>query len=284
MWIHKTDFRPIAKMASAGRRTLSAVGFYPERAFGALRGGPFFVRSLKDFKQMIAHDDFGFPLTGLYPCLNDRNQQSGQANGHYFHQDLLVARKIYEANPTHHVDVGSRLDGFIAHVASFREIEVFDIREEPPTVPHVSFRRMDFMSESLRLSEYCDSISSLHAIEHFGLGRYGDPIRPDGHLVGLTNIHRALTPGGKFYLSVPIGPQRVEFNAHRVFALRYLSDLLSENYEIDSFAYVDDRGTLHENADLCSPAALQNFSCYFGCGIFELTKRPSSMNAADPVR
>jgi hypothetical protein len=28
----------------------------------------------------------------------------------------------------------------------------------------------------------CDSISSLHAIEHFGLGRYGDTIDVNGHL------------------------------------------------------------------------------------------------------
>ena len=35
---------------------------------------------------------------------------------------------IYAARPEKHVDVGSRVDGFVAHVASFREIEVFDVR------------------------------------------------------------------------------------------------------------------------------------------------------------
>jgi len=42
------------------------------------------------------------------------------ASGHYFHQDLLVAGKIFKNNPIKHVDIGSRMDGFIAHVASFR--------------------------------------------------------------------------------------------------------------------------------------------------------------------
>jgi len=32
-------------------------------------------------------------------------------------QDLLVARWIFDAKPQRHVDIGSRVDGFIAHVA-----------------------------------------------------------------------------------------------------------------------------------------------------------------------
>ena len=63
----------------------------------------------------------------------------------------------------------------------------------------------------------CDSISCLHAIEHFGLGRYGDPIHSQGYECGIANIAQLLTPGGRFYLSTPIGMERVEFNANRVF-------------------------------------------------------------------
>lgn len=58
------------------------------------------------------------------PCLSDALEPSGSASGHYFHQDLLVARKVFERQPRKHVDVGSRIDGFVAHVAAFREIEV----------------------------------------------------------------------------------------------------------------------------------------------------------------
>ena len=34
------------------------------------------------------------------------------------------------------------------------------------------------------LIECCDSLSCLHTVEHIGLGRYGDPVNCDGHLVG----------------------------------------------------------------------------------------------------
>ena len=45
-----------------------------------------------------------------------------------------------------------------------------------------------------------DSISCLHALEHFGLGRYGDMIDPQGYEKGLFNISSYLTLGGKFSL------------------------------------------------------------------------------------
>ncbi len=64
------------------------------------------------------------------------------------------------------MDVGSRTDGFVAHVAVFREIEILDIREQKSKVKNISFRKADLMELQAELRNYCDSISSLHAIEH----------------------------------------------------------------------------------------------------------------------
>ena len=52
-----------------------------------------------------------------------------------------------------------------------------------------------------QLVDYCDSLSCLHALEHFGLGRYGDPVNYDGYLLGLNNLWAMLKKGGKFYFS-----------------------------------------------------------------------------------
>ena len=129
----------------------------------------------------------------------------------------------------------------------------------------------------VELTGCCDSLSCLHTIEHFGLGRYGDPIKYTGYLAGLRNLNRILVQGGKFYFSTPIGPQRVEFNAHRVFSMRYLLHLLNPYYRIDSFAYVDDEGHLKEGINLLAtdvqPQIDVNFGCTLGCDIFELTKK-----------
>ncbi|PKN69221.1 MAG: hypothetical protein CVU54_10765 [Deltaproteobacteria bacterium HGW-Deltaproteobacteria-12] len=233
---------------------------------------PAFLKSYRQIKSQAKQSGAAFPFGRLYPCLEDAENESGVASGHYFHQDLLVAGRVFANNPVKHVDIGSRIDGFVAHVASFREIEVFDIRELSNTIPNINFRRFDLIDSNFRLRDYCDSLSCLHALEHFGLGRYGDEINYDGHLIGWENIYKTLKKGGKLYFSVPIGPQRIEFNAHRVFSVKYLLDLIGTRYEVDSFSYVDDKG------DLCSNVALEksridnNFSCNYGCGIFELSK------------
>jgi len=239
--------------------------------FKLLKGMPLFFQEYKILRKQAAEGN-DFPFGRMYPCLQDRNEGAGTDSGHYFHQDLLVAGKIFKKNPQRHVDIGSRLDGFVAHVATFREIEVLDIREVRSRIQNVTFRRMDLMDRDSRLINYCDSVSCLHALEHFGLGRYGDRLDINGHLIGWKNIHQLLIKGGTFYLSVPIGKQRIEFNAHRVFSLEYLVNLCQGLYTIGSFSYVDDAGDLVLNAPLTPENIASNFNCHYGCGIFELTK------------
>ena len=64
-------------------------------------------------------------------------------------------------------------------------------------IPNIIFRQVDFMREDQPLTDYCDSVSCLHALEHFGLGRYGDPVDPDGHLKGFRNLRRIVQGGAR---------------------------------------------------------------------------------------
>ena len=174
---------------------------------------PAFLRDLASFTRQ-----YSGPMEYM-PCLHDRSMTAGATESEYFWQDLLVARWIREARPRRHVDVGSRLDGFVAHVASYRQIEVFDIRPLPVSIPGVTFTQHDLMGDTVesRLA-MCDSLSCLHALEHFGLGRYGDPVKARGLETGLRNLAAMLEPGGTLYLAVPVGRQRVLFNANWIFA------------------------------------------------------------------
>jgi SAM-dependent methyltransferase len=234
---------------------------------------PWYVKDKRLYgKQQREKPGYIFPVKKYYPCLLDKYEESGSVKGHYYWQDSFVARKIFAGNPVKHVDIGSRIDGFVTQVSIFREIEVMDIRPSTSNIKNVRFIQADLMSDNFELENYTDSISSLHAIEHFGLGRYGDSIDVYGHLKGLNNIYKALSAGGKFYFSVPIGEQRTEFNAHRVFSLSYLLNLFDGTYAITSFSYVDDTGDFHENVSLSKENIELNLSCHFGCGIFELTK------------
>lgn len=215
-----------------------------------------------------------WPLHINVPCLADRWRSSGEARGHYFHQDLFVAQKIFERKPTRHVDVGSRVDGFVAHVASFRSITVLDIRPAPPAVKNIEFVRQDISEIPDSLEGIADSVSCLHALEHFGLGRYGDPLNASGHVIGLRAIGRLLAPRGILYLSVPIGEQRVEFNGHRVFSIQTVLDLAeAEKLELQTFSYVDDNGEFHEDVMVGRDAGGVTPHMRYGCGIFEFTRK-----------
>ncbi len=252
---------------------LATNGIKFKRIIVSIRRLPQFYKDYNLLREQKSNSNEEFEFGNWYPCLHDRFESSGSASGHYFHQDLLVAKKIFRNSPSVHVDVGSRIDGFVAHVATYRIIEVLDIRLLPNKIENIVFKQADLMGE-LRgeFEEYCDSLSCLHALEHFGLGRYGDSVDYDGYLKGLDNIYKILKKSGKLYFSVPIGPQRIEFNAHRVFSVGYLIKLFEEKYNIDSFSYVDGKGDLHEDVHLESSEIESNFGCSYGCGIFELTK------------
>src|SRR4030042_4100129 len=120
-------------------------GLDPRRTLRTFRGLPLYFYHLMTLKRQQRDSAISFPLGKPYLCLEDRFDKSGTAKGHYFHQDLLIARNIFKNNPNIHVDVGSRIDGFIAHVASFRFIEVLDIRPLESTIPNVKFLQCDLM-------------------------------------------------------------------------------------------------------------------------------------------
>lgn len=250
---------------------LRLFGFDPIIFINTLYGLWFYFRDYLEIKKQKGNDS-KFYFGRKYPVLGDRFSKSGTMSGYYFHQDLFVARKIFINNPIRHIDIGSKQDGFVAHVAVFRKIEIIDIREQTSKVKNIIFRKADLMQLPDDLINACDSISSLHAIEHFGLGRYGDPINYNGYFDAINNITKILQAGGKFYFSVPIGIQRIEFNAHRVFSLRYLLDLFKDSFILNSFSFVDDKGDFFENVELTQMKINRNYGCHFGCGIFELTK------------
>lgn len=242
------------------------------RKFLAIRRFPGVVKEYFVLKKQNSDSGSKWDLTFTMPSLYDRYEESGVASGHYFHQDLLVAQRIFQRRPVKHIDVGSRIESFVAHVAAFRFIEVFDIRPLVSRTPNIAFRQCDFMYLGEEFANYCDSVSCLHALEHFGLGRYGDPLDINGHLRGFDNLYRILKPQGVLYLSFPIGTERIEFNAHRVFAIKTVLEWAKGRFELIGFSYVDDEGDLHENVALDSAALSDNFHLHYGCGIFEFRK------------
>ena len=226
-----------------------------------------YFRYRKDRKEWLRK---GGKITKNYIHLRDYEDKAGINKGHYFHQDLLVAKMIFDSKPIRHLDIGSRFDGFVSHVASFREIEVVDIRPiEKSCHANIKFIQANLMNP--QQFKKTDSLSCLHAIEHFGLGRYNDPIDINGHIKGITNLVSILKSQGILYLSFPIGKtDEIHFNAHRVFHPKSIFEnkSIQKKMELIRFDYVDDSGDLHLDKSIESVLG----KLTYGCGIYTFKK------------
>lgn len=226
---------------------------------------------IRYIKEYLAFKKAGGRIDKKYPIYSDYKEQAGAASGHYFHQDLLVANYVFRANPQRHIDVGSSIVGFVSQVAAFREIEVIDVRPLKDTGhQNIKFQQMDLMDDKGIDANIADSISCLHAIEHFGLGRYGDPIDPQGHIKGFLNLLKMLKPNGILYISFPIGEHsQVQFNAHRVFEPSEILNWQNKyKIKLQSFSFIDDKGDLHRDK-LISDIPL---NIQYGCGVYTFKK------------
>lgn len=221
-----------------------------------------FIRDYFEFKK-LSHIDH------ILPMLGDHKEKSSKVIKHYFNQDLLVASYIFKNNPKKHVDVGSRVDGFVAHVASFRKIEVIDIRNNNFQFKNIIFKKKDINNIDKSLINYCDSISCLHTLEHFGLGRYGDKIDPEGHIIGFKNLLKILKKNGRLYISFPISNEnKIYFNSERSF---HPEEILkwSNNLELLKFDLIDDNDKIFHDINLKKIKKKLNYSC----GIYVFKKK-----------
>ena len=260
----KSILKPIyysaLKLGIDFRKMLSFLVFFPK----------FLIEYLSFFfKQKSSVTKFKIKIN---PQLQDRFSQAGETKSHYFWQDLLVAKKIIENDVKNHFDIGSRIDGFIAHLAaSGIETNIFDIRKFDDKIPNVTFKQLDLMNPiPEKYINYCNSLSCLHTLEHFGLGRYGDEIDPDGHIKGIDQIFKILKKDGILYLSVPVGVERVEFNAHRVFDVKTFYTNIQEKFNLLEFILIDDNCNVRTFKEVDN----NNFSnLNYSCGIYILKKK-----------
>jgi len=255
------------RLLSVPYRIACALGVDPLRMIRGLADVPRFVRTAVHYRRARRETSaFGLALTSLYPCFGDWRETAASVGGHYFYQDLWAAQKICCVRPTIHLDIGSRIDGFVAHLLCFMPVTVVDIRPLPLTVEGLTFIEEDATSLKQFADSSLESISSLHAVEHFGLGRYGDPVNPDAPFEVMDSLARVLRPGGRLYFSVPIGRQRLEFNAHRVFSPSTILKAFS-SLGLVSFSAVTDRGEYLTDAEPDTFA-----DAWYACGLFEFTK------------
>lgn len=202
-------------------------------------------------------------LADSYPCLADWVSATPY-DPHYFYQGGWLARRIASARPGFHVDVGSSVQTLSVLSAQVPTVFV-DYRPLNARLDNLiclggNIESLPFADASLQ------SLSCMHVVEHIGLGRYGDPLDPAGAAKAVGELSRVLAPGGKLYLTAPVGRERVCFNAHRVFSPHTFQKLMP-GLTLKEFSWVGDDGAFNEHGEQADAAGLD-----YGCGLYIFEK------------
>ncbi len=231
------------------------------RAIRALRGYGWYIRSWRQYSKMPGAERLAW--RDAYPCLNDRTSVTG-IDPHYFYQGVWAMQKIRLSGEKEHVDVGSLLS-FLGLLSTLVKVIFIDIRPAPVVLENFENRAgtilaLPFADDSVR------SLSCLHVAEHIGLGRYGDPLDPEGTRKAALELARILSPGGNLYFSLPVGRPRVQFNAHRIHSPHQILDYFADLKLVEFSAVMDD-GKFRRNV---RPEEMENST--YACGMFHFTK------------
>ena len=220
-----------------------------------------FYKSYKKYRRLNGAEELS--ISDFYPCIND-NSSTTPFDAHYFYQGVWAFRKIKESGVKNHIDVGSEIRwvGLLSTIAktTFIDIRPFKTDLKEDTLPVFTAVAMPFEDNSVK------SLSCLHVAEHIGLGRYGDKLDAGGTKKACKELSRILAPEGNLYFSVPVGKEKVFFNAHRVHSpqtiINYFKDL-----KLVEISGVTDSGRFIENIDI---DVLEKSN--YACGLFWFKK------------
>jgi len=198
-----------------------------------------------------------------YPRLGE-DTETTFFDTHYIYHPAWAARIIAQIQLTVHIDVSSALT-FCSIVSAFVPVEFYDYRPANLILENLKCKQGDLLKLPFN-DESVKSISCMHVVEHVGLGRYGDPLDPDGDLKAIAELKRVLAKGGSLLFVTPIGKPKIRFNAHRIYSYEQITTYFN-GLHIEQFSLVDDNDQLFINAD---PAYANQQE--YGCGCWWFTK------------
>lgn len=202
----------------------------------------------------------------LLPQLADRTD-STPFDRHYLYHPAWAARILETTRPKEHVDIGSILQ-FATITSAFIPTKFFDFRPAPLELTGLSSGPADLTALPFADGSI-SSLSCMHVLEHIGLGRYGDPIDPDGDLKAVRELVRVLAPGGNLLVVTPVGRKRIQFNAHRIYDHEEFASYFAP-LELVEFALIEELGA---RGPITNPPAELARAQSYGCGCFWLRRK-----------
>lgn len=199
----------------------------------------------------------------IYPCLNDNTKET-DFDAHYVYHPAWAARILKELNPEKHIDISSTLH-FCSIVSAFIPVEFYDFRPARLNLKNLYSGKGDLTNLHFDTASIA-SLSCMHTVEHIGLGRYGDPIDPDGDLKAINELKRVVAPEGSLLFVVPVGKPKIMFNAHRIYSAQMIINYFN-GFSLKKFSLITDQNNFLEEVGI--EAAEQQT---YGCGCFWFVK------------
>lgn len=119
-----------------------------------------------------------------------------------------------------------------------------------PICNHAIIKTISY-TDFCKSSDKYDAIFSYSSIEHSGLGRYGDPLNPNGDIETMEEIYRCLHDGAYCFLGIPVGKDCIVWNAHRIYGEKRLKMIYLDKFkEIEWIGHNKDYlNTCHESSE-----------------------------------
>ena len=135
----------------------------------------------------------------------------GQTDNWLYH--ALVDFPIYNKDV---LIIGSLMPWYesIALEHHCKSCTVVEYREQLTQISNVTYIQPNQLA-----NRTFDCIFSISSYEHDGLGRYGDPLNPNGDIESMRDIQQNLRSDGLMFLAVPVGQDEIVWNAHRVYGI-----------------------------------------------------------------
>lgn len=227
-----------------------------------------FLKEYLTFRKLLAASKRPASLRwkDRFPLLNDRTATTG-FDRHYVFHPAWAARILAATRPAEHVDVSSSLH-FCSIVSAFLPVRFYDYRPALLGLDNLDCDSADILHLPLA-DQSVASLSCMHVVEHIGLGRYGDPLDPEGDLKAIAELKRVLAINGNLLFVVPIGKARIMFNAHRIYTYEQVTGYFSD-FKLNDFSLIPDdpkSGGLLLNAS----KEMSDEQSY-GCGCFWYTR------------
>lgn len=227
-----------------------------------------FFQEYARFRRLLASAEprLEMPWSDRWPCMWERTASMG-FEPHYLFHPAWAARVLAGLRPERHVDISSTLP-FVTMLSAFIPVDYYEYRPTELGLSGLTSHHADLLALPFA-DGAIPSLSCMHTLEHVGLGRYGDPMDPDGDLKAAAELNRVLAPGGNVLIAVPMGRPRIRFNSDRVYSYRMIVEAFA-GLELREFAMI-----VHEGAggrlipNATEPDAAADDA---GCGCFWFMK------------